>query len=214
MFLLIFSFLLLVPLIACYSTPCSGQPLSLKITHEEYQWTDEMKQVAMTTPERGLTFKIFIYNNSTDPLTLDNLYILIRVTSDDTQTHFDFSKQLTFDYNNQLFLPSHESDVRFVKVANDFGNSLQIGSYTAKLSYYYRYIYYGSEGTPIEPYPFNFRVASEETLQQEIQQNKGGTTINIGPFNISLFDFSVSLGGSIISIAVVAYLLNRRKKGK
>jgi len=169
----------------------------------------------MTTPERGLTFKIIIYNNSTEPLTLENLYILIRVTSDDTQTHFDFSKQLTFDYNNQLFLPSHESDVRFVKVANDFGNSLQIGSYTAKLSYYYRYIYYSSEGTPIEPYPFSFTVASEDVLQQTIEQNKrsGGVVIILGPFNFTLLDLSIGGGTiTIVSVAFIVYLLRRRKK--
>jgi hypothetical protein len=100
-----------------------------------------------------------------------------------------------------------------IVIFDDYSNfptyKLQIGDYTAKITYQTdNYI----QKIPVEKYPFNFAVASDAQLQKAIQDNKAnsGTTINIGPFNVSLFDFSVSLG-SIFSIAVVVYVFNRRR---
>jgi hypothetical protein len=185
---------------------CRAQTMNPKITQDQYQWNDDMKRLKITTPERGLIFRITISNEGNKPLPIDKLYINVRVESSSRQ-FWSFFKQLSIDY---LYLPQNEKDYRFVKV--DFGSYESIiGSYTAKLTYIIGGASYG-EGDPIEAYPFDFRVLSEEMFQQEIQQNKGGTTIfSIGSINITLFD----LGGSItiISLASVGvYLWNRRRK--
>jgi hypothetical protein len=93
-----------------------------------------------------------------------------------------------------------------VKVDN-IGSNLQIGSYTAKLTWGWGQ-YPTGQGTPIEKYPFDFKVMSEQEFQQEIQQNKGGA------FNFTLID----LGGIIVVITALAlvglYLRHRSKKNK
>ncbi|MGB9134810.1 MAG: hypothetical protein WCC63_04400, partial [Candidatus Bathyarchaeia archaeon] len=100
-----------------------------------------------------------------------------------------------------LYLPPNESNYWFVKV--DFGGGQVIGSYTAKLTYGIGESSYG-EGTPIEVYPFDFSVMSEEELQNAINQNPSAPIINI-TIPITIF----SAGG----ITVVAWaLLNRKKK--
>jgi len=177
---------------------CRAQTSSLKMTHEQYQWTTDMNRLGITTPERGLIFKIIISNEGDTPLEIDKLYINVRVDSDNHQ----FWKQLTIDY---LYLPKNESDYRFVKV--DFG-SLQyiIGSYTAKLTYFVDYV--SGEGTPVEVYPFDFRVMSEEELQNAINQNPLGPIINIYLPEITIF----SAGG--ISILALALWNRKRKKGR
>ena len=196
MCILLLASLLMIPILRCYASTSD-----LKITHEQYQWNDDMKRLKITTPERGLIFKIIIVNQGNEPLQIDKIYINVHIESS-TRQYFDFFKQLTIDY---LYLPSKESDYRFVKV--DFGSYESIiGSYTAKLTYSTGSSY--GEGNPIEVYPFDFRVLSEEAFQQEIQQNKGGTTINI-PITIE-----VSLGGIIgISATIgIIYLWRKRKK--
>jgi hypothetical protein len=103
-------------------------------------------------------------------------------------------------------LPQNEDDYRFVKV--DFGGSDSIiGSYTAKLTYSIGASTYG-EGTPIELYPFQFNVVSEEELQNAINQNPSAPIINIYLPEITIF----SAGG--ISILVLALWNRKRKKGK
>ena len=213
--------LLLMPLVVYVIPKCNAQTSGLTITHEEYGWTDEMKEAGMTTPQIGLTFKIIIYNNSTEPLDFGNpnllntLYIVISVRNDENPQSSYFFKQLTFDYNNELYLPPNQSDIRYVKV-DHYGN-LAIGSYTATLAYSIGNAPYANDGTPIEPYPFNFRVASNDQLQQTIQQiqkNKsGGPFLVIGPFSFTIIE--VSGGGIsivIISAALGLYLRNRKKK--
>lgn len=177
---------------------CRAQTSSLKITHEQYQWTNDMNRLGITTPERGLIFKIIISNEGDTPLEIDKLYINVRVDSDNHQ----FWKQLTIDY---LYLPKNESDYRFVKA--DFGGSESIiGSYTAKLTYFVNYV--SGQGTPIEVYPFDFRVMSEEGLQNAINQNPTGPVINIYvPVTFTV----VGTGGVTL---VIWELLRRRKKGR
>lgn len=101
-----------------------------------------------------------------------------------------------------MYLPPEEACHRFVEV--DFGGGSAIGSYSAELTYGT----YIGENNPIEPYPFNFRVLGEELFQEEIEQNKGGTTIII-PIEIQ-----VTLGGVIsISVAIgIIYLWKRKEK--
>lgn len=186
---------------------CNGQSSGLKITHEQYQWTDDMNRLKITTPERGLTFEIIIVNQGNQPLTEPYiLWINVRVDSTTTNGVY-FFKQLQID---NLYLPPNENLTRFVRV--DFGGGVVIGSYTAKLTYSFGS--YPSEGQPIEEYPFDFRILGNDTFQQEIQQNRAGTTINIGPFNFTLIDLG-GIGGGITVFALGGlYLWHRSKKNK
>lgn len=195
LFLLAFSTLIL---------QCQAQTTNPKITQDQYQWNDDMKRLKITTPERGLIFRVTISNEDDEPLSIYKLYINVRVESSSRQ-FWSFFKQLTIDY---LYLPANEKNYRFVEV--DFGSSeFIIGAYTAKLTYVVDGPSSG-DGDPIEVYPFDFRVLGEEAFQQEIQQNRSGTTIAI-PIYIE-----VSLGGIGISITIFELYswIRKRKKGK
>lgn len=91
----------------------------------------------------------------------------------------------------------------------DFGGGVVIGSYTAKLTYSFGS--YPSEGQPIEEYPFDFRILGNETFQQEIQQNKGGTTY-VFPINIEITLGGV--GGISVTIGTIYFWNKRNKKSK
>lgn len=199
--------LCLFSLVAIPIFQCRTQTTNPKITQEQYQWNDDMKRLKITTLERGLIFKITISNEGSTPIEIDKLYINVRVESSDRQ-YWSFFKQLSIDY---LYLPPKEADYRFVKV--DFGSYQSVlGSYTAKLTYFVGYV--SGEGNPIEIYPFDFRVLGNETFQQEIEQNRGGTTINIGPFNLTLIDLGGIGGITVTGIAMGGLYLWRRSKKK
>jgi hypothetical protein len=222
--LLLFS--LLVQLVH-YSPKCAAQLTVIRITHEEYGWTDDMKRLGMATQETGLIFKITIYNNGQLPLEIgyphnnvypnpfneiNSLYINIEVVSTDSQPHYDETKKIIFDSDNPLYLPPKESYSRLVQF-DHYGSALPIGSYTAKLAYSTYGFSSGNEGTPIEPYPFNFKIASTETLENTIRQDSG-SFISVGDINITLFQFT--LGGTItlisIGVPIAIYLWKRKKK--
>lgn len=182
---------------------CNGQSSGLKITHVQYQWTDDMNRLKMTTPEAGLTFEIIILNQGNQPISEDytnTLYINVRVDSTTTSGVY-FFKQLQID---NLYLPPHESDIRFVKV--DFGGSQPIGSYSAKLTYSLGSS--SSQEQPIEVYPFDFRILSNETFQQEIQQNKGGLAF-VFPLNLVIILGGVS---TVLVIVGAIYFLSKKSK--
>lgn len=168
-----------------------------------------MNRLGITTPERGLVLEIIIWNNSTQPLLSpyysNNLWILIQVSSTDTQTPFNFRREIAI---NNLYLPPNESDVRFVNVDNVGGN-LQIGSYTATLTWGWGQ-YSTGQGTPIEQYPFHFTVMTEQEFQQKIQQNKGGTTY-VFPINITINLVEI---GVPITLVALSYFAWKRKKTK
>ncbi|MGD0978664.1 MAG: hypothetical protein ABR962_05930 [Candidatus Bathyarchaeia archaeon] len=195
------AFFLLVTFLIFPILRCNGQSSGLKITHQQYQWTDDMNRLGITTPELGLTFKIMIWNQGTEPLTEQyTLWITVQVDSTTTSGVY-FFKQLQIDY---LYLPPNESLTRFVKV--DFGGGQLIGSYEAKLTYSF-----GSSpsvGQPIEEYPFDFRILGNDTFQQEIEQNKGGVAF-VFPFNPEII-LGVVVGISVLVGAI--YLLRKRSK--
>jgi hypothetical protein len=177
---------------------CKAQTSGLTITHEEYQWTDDMKRLGITTPERGLIFKITIFNDGTKELETDNLVIDILVSDNTQQYGYVFNQQINF---GSLYLPPKSADYRFVKVTQYggiYGSNLTIGSYTAKLTYTTSS---NSVPTPIEQYPFNFRVVSEEELQKEIGQN---------PINIYIIISVIVV--IIVVVALLTYLIYKRRK--
>lgn len=221
--LVFFSCVLLVATVAQFSTKCNAQSSSIRITHEEYGWTDDMKRLGITTQDTGVIFKITIFNEGQLPLRIGyspstvypnpfvemtSLYISINLVSTDTQPHYDDTKKIVFDSDNPLYLPPKESYSRMVQF-DHYGLPLPIGSYTAKLEYSPYALSYGSEGTPIEPYPFTFRVASSDTLQNAIRQDSGAF-IQIGSINITLFEFGGSI--TVFSLGLLAVYFWKRKK--
>jgi hypothetical protein len=196
----VLSFLLLV-LVAIPILQCRAQITNPKITQDQYEWDDDMKRLKMTTPERGLVFKITISNEGNEPLSIYKLYINVRVESDSRQ-YWSFFKQLSIDY---LYLPQNEDDYRFVEV--DFGGGQAIGSYTAKLTYSIEGPSY-VEGIPIELFPFQFNVVSEEQLQNAKNQNPSAPIINI------YISVTLISGGSITVLALTLFLYRRKKKGR
>lgn len=182
-----------------------AQTSDFKVEADPYQWengvfkewNNDMVRIGITTEERGLIFKITISNpQETEALTIENLYINVRVKYGD-QTYSRVFKQININY---VYLPPKGEYPIFVPV--DFGYSDVIGSYKAELTH--------SIGTyneqNIDPYPFEFRVVgSEVQLQKEIEQKRGGPVIIIGPFVIKLFDFSIGI--TVISVPIVLILI-------
>ena len=191
-----FTVALFVTLLSIQILQCYAVTSGLKIVHEPYQWNEDMKRLRITTPERGLVFKITIMNQGNEPLEIDHLYIFVRVKSNTRS--FDFYKQINLDY---LYLPPEENTHCFVDV--NFGDGSAIGSYTAELTYSIDSFH--SE-KPIEPYPFEFRVVSEEIFQQEIQQNKEGTVVISPSIEINITWFGIAL-----SIPFIILLLKKLK---
>jgi hypothetical protein len=212
-------FFLLITILLLPILQCKGQQSNLKIVQDQYNWNDDMKLSKITTPDRGLIFKITIWNNGSEPIDFANsyyyntLWINVQVSSADTGRFFNFLGQLEI---NNLFLPPNESDVRFVKV--DFGYGQVIGSYTAKLTYSFGSS--PSEGQPITgEYPFDFRVLDNDTFNQEIQQiqknRSGGPFLVIGPFNFTLIEVTgggISITGISLALGLGYYWRKRKRK--
>lgn len=190
---------------------CMAQTSDFKVEADPYQWengvfkewSNDMIRIGITTQERGLVFKITISNqHETNPVTIENLRIDVRVDYGEQVTS-RLHKQISIDY---IYLPPKQDHQVFVPV--DFGHIDIVGSYNAKLTYT---IGYGSAQN-IDPYPFEFRVVgSEDQLQKEIEQKRGGPVIIIGPFEIKLFDFSIGISVVSISAILIIYYLWRKK---
>lgn len=191
---------------------CMAQQSTPNVTYDEYGWTSDMKKVAMTTQDIGLTFKITIYNNSTEPFDSAShaLYVYINVVNNAAQSYNILSKIFTFDSTNELYLPPSEPYVFFVKVKNGYSDTpLAIGSYTADLSYSNYALNYGVQGTPIGQYPFNFQVETQDALNQAIQNKGGGPTIVIPVYIQITLEGGISLS---VVVGVAIYLWKRKKK--
>jgi len=189
---------------------CKAQESDFRIVADPYQyenhvftpWTNDMVRIGITTKERGLIFKIVISNEQTDSVEIEDLEIDVTIKYGD-ETYSTLQKQITINY---IYLPQDEQYEVIIPVK--FRSSDDVGSYTTELTYTHRY--HGSEA--IEPYPFTFRLVSEEQFQKEIEQKKTGPLIVIGPFEIKLFDFGITI--TIISIPVVVVALYYWKKRK
>ena len=189
---------------------CMAQTSDFKIVADPYQvengvfkqWNNDMIRIGITTEERGLIFKITISNqHETNSLTIENLSVDIKVKYGD-EIGSRFSKEVSLSY---IYLPpKYDYDI-FVPV--DFGHGDIIGNYAAELNYQIGY----GDWQQIEPYPFEFRVVSEEQFQKEIEQKKGSPIIIIGPFEVKLLDFSISVSIFSVSAIIIGYYLWKKK---
>jgi hypothetical protein len=191
------------------------QSTTPSVTYDKSGWTTEFKKVSMTTPDVGLTFEITMYNNSTQSYdsSIVPLYIYISVVSVPSNKNV-FSKYITYDSTYKLQLPPNASSSFFVKVEESVGNPLQIGSYSAQLSCSNsNSLLYGSQGTPIGKYPFNFEVENQDVIDQAYKNLGGAPFINIGPIQITLFEFQLGSSITVISLGLIfGYVWRKRKK--
>lgn len=192
------------------TSECIAQESDYCIVADAYQyengtfkpWSNDMMRIEITTKERGLIFKIIISNElQTGAVEIEDLKIDVAVKYGD-ETHHTFFKQVSINY---IYLPQNENYEVIVPVT--FNRADVIGSYTAELTYTVE----NSDPQHIEPYPFQFRVVSEEQFEKELEQKKNGL-INIGPFEITVEIFGGGITITIISLAVVVYMLRRRKR--
>jgi uncharacterized protein YbcV (DUF1398 family) len=168
-----------------------GDDQNFEITYDMYNWTPDMKRLSITTSETDLIFNVTISNNGSKPLAigysgwneylhdtnnLGSLIIIIEITSP-TGTYLSRSSQtIAFSSSNQLYLPLNTSLSVFVAFATT-QNSLPIGSYSAKVSFYVnQQLNYGFNGvlignTPVGRFPFNFDVQTVKTLEDTIALN-------------------------------------------
>jgi hypothetical protein len=195
---------------------CSGQTSGLKITVDQYNWTNDMKEtIGITTPYIGLILNVTISNQGSEPIdmasdyaTYNTIWIGVIVSSTDKGNYYTFQKTIAI---NDLYLPVNGSDTRYLQVEP---YDLQTtGNYVATLTWSYGSIGtvpYTVEGQQVEGSPFNFKVLDNDTFQQQLQLRKaaGGTTINIY-IPIAIFGG----GGSIVvfSIYEVTVYLRKRK---
>jgi hypothetical protein len=203
--------LCLIALFALSVSESKGQGSGLNIWADPYQlengvfkpWDNDMVRIGITTKERGLIFKITISNpQETDSVTIESLRIDVNVKYGDQQFS-TFSKQISISY---IYLPPKENYEVFVPI--EFNRVDAIGSYLAELSYARGY----AVEQHIEPYPFQFRVVSEDQFAKEIEQKRTGPVIIIGPWEVKILSFEFGTSVTLLSIAVVVYFLWRKKR--
>lgn len=168
-------------------------------------WTQDMKNVKMTTVERGLKIRIEFTN-------LDNQnyytipYIKIRIeTNYEEQSN---SKDWKYIELRNYAIPPNNTTSTYYDI--DLHRSqTSIGRWSVRLTYVtnensWDFI------SQIEPYPFEFKVASEDELQTAIKENPPSGFV-FSP-NITI---EISVFGSLsIAITIVLLKFLRKKKGK
>lgn len=172
---------------------------SLEIYFEPDNWTADMKRVKMTTMERGLKLRIDFTNlDKQNYITVPYLRIRIETTYEETDSkRYDY-----IELKNYAIPPNNTISTYYDVDLHRFGDSL--GKWSVRLTYVTRENDYNFDNK-IEPYPFEFKVASETELQKEIERNPSGFVFN--PTIVIPISFSIP----IVSIAFY-FLLFRKKR--
>lgn len=216
----------------CNAQIYSNQTPNLQISYSMYNWTADMKRLDMITPATGLVFKVTIYNNDTAPLLIgysswntyySNVYsetsltIIVQVEGADNQYLTQPTQTITFGSSNELYLPANTGESFFVEF-DQYGNSLSIGTYTAKVLYYlnssptYGYNDVLTGGTPIGQYPFTFQVESAQTLQNAISQNPNPSQgSNLTLVTVTLMILISVVLAVILSIFFIYFVIPRTR---
>ena len=166
------------------------------------EWSNNMKKIGITTEERGLIFRVTVSNIQNEPITVEKLMITVRGERTDSGSN-SFFEQVS-DY---IYLPPNEKTE--VDIPVEFGYGDVIGSYSAEIQYSGEGLY-GTQN--IEPYPFEFRVLSEDQFQKELEQKQDSPFISIGDINITLFEFSAGFSIFSIGLAITLYIIYRKRR--
>jgi len=221
----------LVALVFMLSPPIFPQALaevgSLKITMEQYQWTEDMKRLKITTPETGLTL-VISFSNAHDKY-------WVKLTKPEVTTEAKYLEEGSFVFRDvwsatSLYLPPKTEIKTYVQV--DFKSAIYrpdksiIGKWKISVSYKIDRqewvdvrgmtasgsgLYIDNTGK-LEPYPLEIAILSLEAFEKELKQGQQRPLIDIKPtINIELAVF----GGSALSISIILiylYLSKRRRK--
>jgi len=183
----------------------AGGSSALRIEMEPYNWTDDMKQLRITTPEKGIVLKISITNTHDEyDITLRDLWIKITIEGESQYSH-----DIHIDY---IYLPpGYVFDLLVVPPPFEKSYTYQnlIGEWSIKAEYEIGNII--SEASvarkgKIEPYPFEFRVLSQEQFEKEIKERGTRPIINIAT-NITI---QVSAIGGV-SLFVIYYVWRKHR---
>jgi len=169
-----------------------------KIHFEPDNWTADMKRVKMTTQQRGLKIKIDFTNlDVKNYLTISYIHIRIEIRYEE----IDFKDYDYVELENYVIPPSNTTSIyRDINLQR----SQSLGKWSLRLAYT---TYKNWEFTnQIEPYPFEFRVVSEQELQKAIAENPSAPIINI-----YLPEITIISVGSITAIALAIWN-NKRKR--
>ena len=179
-------------------------------------WDNDMWAIRETTPERGLIIQINI-QNSVASLTARIPTVTIKYELEYGTMSNQYYPLYSLTIPNVL-VPQKQTFVWYSAIIPP-NTQFQLGNYYLRVSYILETVeWYGTGSVPfgnyptngvLEPYPLDFRVASEQELQTNIQQYKQrGTNIYI-IFNEPI----IQIGGigSLVAIGYYAYHRHRKK---
>lgn len=175
-----------------------------KIHFEPENWTQDMKDVKMTTPEKGLTIRINFENLDEKDYVINYIKIKVEATYEEKNTkNVDYITLENFGIaKNDVASTVHKVDLS----SNAVGN---LGKWSLRLTYVTNRDQYTFD-QKIEPYPFEFKIGSEEELQNEIA-NKPSSNWIFSP----TITVEVSLIGTISVVVAVTVIWNsRRRRGR
>lgn len=192
----------MIPILFCSFLVSAVFPQTNLETHwEQENWTAGMKNVEMTTFDRGLIIRIDLRNLDTENyVEIPYLRIKIETTYEETDSKDSYYIEL----KNIEIKPSNT--ISFWHNV-DLGHSLsdKLGSWSLRVAYVTHESSY-DYNNKILPYPFEFTLATEDELQRAIKDNPSAPV-----FNIYLPEITISLF-SVGSVAVIIFLLFKKKK--
>ena len=172
-----------------------------KLHFEPHNWTADMKRVKMTTPERGLKIRIDFTNLDTQ-----NYYTIPYIKIGIETNYEEQANSKDWDYielRNFAIAPNNMTstyyDVDLHRSPSSLGRwSLRLGYVTNENAWDF--------SQQIEPYPLEFKVASEEELQKAITENPSGFVFSP---QITI-EVSV-LGGVSVAVALLYWKKKKRR---
>ena len=170
---------------------------NLKMHFEPDNWTQDMKNAKLTTEERGLKIRIDFTNLDTENyLTIS--YIKIRIES-----KYEESEHSEWDYielKNWVIQPSNTTSTYHDIDLHRSGDS--VGKWSVRLKYVTRESDWNFDDK-IEPYPYEFKVVSdEEELQRQLKENPSAPIINI----------YITTTVTLFSVGILAWYLFKKKR--
>lgn len=206
-------FLAFWPLLTGFAVAQTIYPVSIKMAAQN--WDTDMWAIKETTPERGLILQLTILNTDESlPLRINSVEFKLSLSREGQPYQGPFYPEPI----RYVLVPAKQSFVWYYAALSP--NS-QLGDWKLSVSYTLTTLeWFDNTGRiplqnsqlagNLEPLPLDFKIVSESTLQQDIQQSKQrGTNINI---NINEPIVQISLGGGGIVAIAIAVAFSRRRR--
>ncbi len=193
---------------------------SISISMTEQNWDQDMKAIKETTPDRGLILQINIQNGDNSLTATLSQFVIQYQLQDLTNTAYQTGIQQT-TYPT-LVIPNATTTTLYISVLPP-GTQAALGDRSLKVSYGcsslqwngpgsnpYQYNNFCSTPGNLEPYPLNFRVASESQLQSDIQQNKNQRGAPLVVISSPLVQIGGPVGLITAILVIVGIYLKKR----